>query len=369
MERKLTELERERLSYKYNLCDAQPYFSLSKNQIENLLDVSFHITTHRLQNQQKLENLFLKKYSHLSNQTITKTPIVRSYITYSASICIEIVANYLRQENQQIVGFLDPSFDSIFHIFRRNGFDVIPFHEKLLLNVNKLDEFLKTIDVLVLVMPNNPTGLTLNESEFRNLCVKCKKNNVKLVADFCYRFFSKLLLSYDQYKIAAETQVDFYFIEDTGKLFPLLELKLGVLNISKNKQKKLSQIYLDFTLGPPRFNLIVLSNFLDYYRKGELAKVQSIISLNRQYLISKLGPFLSKYCTNENISVVLISFQKLKNEQIFQTLENNRIAILKANNFYKLSNTCAYKYRISLSRDFSYFKKAVDRIASILSAL
>lgn len=176
---------------------------------------------------------------------------------YSSSLSIEVVANYLRLE-QLTVGLLHPTFDNIPDILRRHGVPLVPVTEQIFLAPEDSacwGEF----DALFLVTPNNPTGLDPSPEILERIALECRRRGVLLIVDFSFRFFSDRLKARDSYAFFEDNDVDHIGIEDVGKVWPLLDLKVGSLVSGARRYPALREITDDLLLNVSPFVLALLA--------------------------------------------------------------------------------------------------------------
>lgn len=180
---------------------------------------------------------------------------------YSSSLSIEIVANYLRAHELRL-GLLHPTFDNIPGIMRRHGIQLIEVDESVFESPSA-DRHYVGIDALFLVTPNNPTGLDPDPKALQQVIDECRYRGLLLILDFSFRHFSDHLGSWDQYEYLDRSGVQFMGIEDTGKTWPTLDLKVGSLIASASSHDELQRTTDDLLLNVSPFIFTLISKYID----------------------------------------------------------------------------------------------------------
>jgi amino acid adenylation domain-containing protein len=203
---------------------------------------------------------------------------------YSSSLSIEVVANHLRAEGMR-VGLLHPTFDNIPGILLRHGVPLVPVSERIFATPEDpacWGEF----DALFLVTPNNPTGLDPSPRTLERIGMECRRRGILLIVDFSFRFFSDRLDTSDTYAFFEENDIDHVGIEDVGKVWPLLDLKVGSIISGRQRNAALQSITDDLLLNvsPFVFALLAESGLADVI--GHARKVSVV---NRAALTTALS--------------------------------------------------------------------------------
>ncbi|MFD7921594.1 pyridoxal phosphate-dependent aminotransferase [Streptomyces sp. NPDC059740] len=176
---------------------------------------------------------------------------------YSSSLSIEVVANHLRLEGLR-VGLLNPTFDNIPDILNRHGVPLVPVGERILEQPEDPEHW-GDFDALFLVTPNNPTGFDPAPEMLERIALECRRREVLLIVDFSFRFFSEGLNSRDGYAFFLEHDVDHIGIEDVGKVWPMLDLKVGSLIAGPRRHAALQAITDDLLLNVSPFVFALLA--------------------------------------------------------------------------------------------------------------
>lgn len=360
----LTQYEHTAINNYYNLADGHAHNTdLPQNLLEKLPDI--YLSSQNLK-QDDVEQRFLKSFFKLANQRAAENLLKNTLLCYSASTAIEIVANFLHKRGFR-TALLEPTFDNIPAILVRLGVELVSISEKDFIESQEFSRLLEA-DAIFLVLPNNPTGGQLSSDLFKDLAYFCNQNNKLLIVDFSFRFF-EAFENWDQYAIATQSGCDFIFIEDTGKTWPTLDLKTGIIVSSTPCFDELSIIHNDFLLNVSPFTLLLLDEYLQYSALCGLEEtVRSIVSLNRAFLREKIvGTHLSLINPNSRLSVEWLFSSKLAADKIIGVLEENRIYVLPGTNFFWKNPEFGKQFiRIALMRDHGMFCECVDKIVKLI---
>lgn len=197
---------------------------------------------------------------------------------YSSSVAMEILARALWAAGRRRVGLINPTFDNIPDILRGVGLHLSPVSEETLRCADGLED--ATIDVLFVTSPNNPTGTVLSEDRLAHWAQWCAERGVVLALDTCFRGFDPLAL-YDHYRVLDDSGVGWVVIEDTGKMFPSLDLKVGFLAYARGLPVPLHHVYTDILLGVSPAILCLVTALADDAARGGLAALQRLIGDHR----------------------------------------------------------------------------------------
>lgn len=363
---KITFTERDAFQLKWNLADAQVYVTPSEYQKQILNDLSSVFSEARKLHLDVLKQNFAEVLFNFHKQYAALAQNNSCLYCYSASIAIEIAINFLNSvcADNRKVGLIYPTFDNLYHMLKRHHLIPIPLVES-----KPIPEQL-AIDLpraVLLTLPNNPTGFDLQEDEFKDLCSFCAQNDILIIIDCCYRYYAERF--YDQYKILADYNVDYVLVEDTGKLFPILDIKLGVLCSNIKIFTMINDIHSDFLLEASKFNLHLITSLFKQQSEKDRAKYLNTVSDNRKMLISTLEPFGIGQIGGKNINVQLMKLPNNISADIFeQYVATYDVGIISGRKLFWLSKGDGDStIRFALSRDQSYFLEALDRVTLALN--
>ena len=364
----LTQYEHDALSRIYNLADGHAHQQQSFSQrsiIHQLPSIFYRVEA---SSQYIIEKEFLQSFFQLAHQP-KALEIETSLFCYSASIAIEMTAHFLKQRGLR-TALIEPIFDNVPSILKRLDVDLVAIDESIIFPeiqielINNLE-----VDAIFIVMPNNPTGKILGELEFKKLVDYCALSGKLLIVDFCFRFFDKSLL-WDQYEAVINSGVDFIFIEDTGKTWPSLDLKVSLITVNSSSFEEMFFIHNDFLLNVSPFTLELLKLYINNSKENGIdSTLLNIVQLNRKYLRSKLNATVFRPANlNSKTSVEWLEILNgYSAEEIWTTLSDGGIFILPGTRFYWNNTSFGTKYiRLALMRNPDVFKKAIDAFVEAL---
>lgn len=348
--------------------DTIPYsHRTQQGVIEQLSDIFIHAQN---KPRKEIERNFLVRYWELAKQR-RAINLGTSMACYSASTAIEIIANYLKTFKLR-TALIEPTFDNLPAILQRVGVNLVSLAEDDIfpsINYSKLSSL--AVDAFFLVLPNNPTGHLLNKGEFTNLVDFCAKNGKLLIVDFCFRLFSKEMY-WDQYGAALDSDCKFLFIEDTGKIWPLLDLKTALLTSHPKLYKDVKRIHNEFLLNVSPFVLELIGRCIISVKNEFEFDVVNIIQKNRAYLRSSISNTILRPANLDS----QISFEWLEitkdyhAERIWEMLINAGIFVLPGSLFYWGTPMSGQnKLRIALARNPNIFIAGVDSLTKILTSI
>jgi len=288
------------------------------------------------------ERLFNEYYA-----SFIKAPILKDYKNFricpTASNSIDLVGAVLKNLQLNAV-LVEPTFDNLALLVQRRGVSLSAIADKDLFDAaqaNEIDQsfpHLKNFGALFLVHPNNPTGLILSEDAFKNLVDFCKRHDIVMVIDNCFRIYRRNL--FNDYKILIESSVSFMAFEDTGKVWPTQDLKASLIYFSEDLRKIFNEIYNEVYLCVSNFTLKILSTFFDVTAQEGLQKTIWDVVDTRRPLLRKVieGTRLSvpEISRNSKLPVEWLTYSSNDRNDlaICRELKELNLAVLPGRQFY-----------------------------------
>jgi aspartate/methionine/tyrosine aminotransferase len=365
---KVTLTERRSLTLTYNLADAQNYVSMNVKQravIDQLANL-FDVARGRAYGELK-QDLLRAVLAGLQQKRALCTPN-NVLLCYSATIGLEVAATYARLDRTdgRVVGLIHPTFDTLAYIALRHNLRIKPIEERELLMPAALIKS-ASFGVIILTLPNNPTGFQLHRDEFTTLVAACQENDILLIIDCCYRYYSRE--PFDYYEILVDSGVDYLVIEDTGKLFPLLDIKLGMLNCNDRIFPKINSIHSDFLLEVSKFSMTLITEFFRAEDADMKATYLATIEANRDYVISNLGEVNVLPIGGQNINVQLLRVPDgMSSGALQDELARRDVGIIDATKLYWADPARGRRdIRIALARDPEYLAAGVATVRNVIN--
>jgi aspartate/methionine/tyrosine aminotransferase len=294
----------------------------------------------------------------------------------TASNSIDIVAAWLHMRGKR-TGLLEPAFDNLPLMLKRRDLVLYPVNERDLLDLDSLEKKIDSqkLTALFVILPNNPTGFMLNALDFRSLCELCERKGVTFIVDKTFRLYSRDI--FDDYAIMQDSGVEFVVIEDTGKTWPTLDLKVSLLVYKDTVASELRMLYEEIFLCSSNFVLLLLTRLAQQTAHHGLAQVVQKPAAARLGLVgdvlanSPLSLVPNKFKTVLPLAWIDCKESGTTDLELVAYLKGYGLAVLPGRNFYWNSpeeNT--YNIRISLMRPTMMFYtglKALEKAVSHLS--
>lgn len=365
---KLTGWEWEGLVEGYNMADGHAHQGQSLEYLRIVKNLPQLYLRAEKGDQKKIQNSFEEAFFDLAGQKSYKKFPPPLY-HYACSLSIEVVANYLRLTKKSIA-LLHPTFDNLADILKRHKLRLFALDEDRILEPEKNLKNLQA-DALFVVCPNNPTGLELSREQFIALVDYCKKYNKLLILDFSFRFYSTYT-TWDQYKLLLESGIDFIILEDTGKTWPTLELKIGILLASNSVYPFLYDITNDFLLNVSPLIFTLLTNYIEVERKNKTYyETRRVVQKNRIQLGNVLKSLPLKVVnSNSKLSVEWVKLPNKWQSTLFcKWLSRQGVHVLPGAPFYWADKHRGESYiRIALQRPEKDFNEALVHLEKAILA-
>jgi aspartate/methionine/tyrosine aminotransferase len=294
---------------------------------------------------------------------------------YSASVSIELALKAVAASGRTRIAIIDPCFDSIPQLAQRLGLQVSPVHEADLLDAARATE---GVEALFVVMPNNPTGWLPERVEFANLAEECARRDVQLIVDCSFRFFDPRLDTWSLYEVL-ETypSLDYCVIEDTGKTWPLRDLKLGLTVAQEGGRiaQNLREVTDELLLNVSPFLLVLLRDVVslssDRGSLTPLAVRRQLVAENRRELEEAASDWDFECVRNSQIGAAwLRSSGGEDTTHLAAILSDNGVSVLPGGPFMWSDRAAGADWlRLALTRDRNYFSSAVYKLGAVLKVV
>lgn len=369
---KLTEIESHGLQARWNLCDAhthqEPSFAETTEIIEKLSPLFWRANQ---VDQAESDAQAIASYHRLAGQQLP-VEIGPPLLCYSSSQGFEIICNLLRLKQLRHVALYEPTFDNIPDILRRHGM--------ILTAVNVMGTWIdelhglvrqNQINAAVLVIPNNPTGEVVSKAELEGISELLAAHNILLIIDASFRLFDSRSC-FDFYSVLVASGVSFVVIEDTGKIWPTLDLKIAFLNCSQDLREELYLIHQDFLLNVSPFVNLLISEFCRVSSTDNLLNVRRLIMDNRT--LSRQVFYDTDLCrcvnSDSRVSVELLQIKDGHSATAIARYvgDTRGVWMLPGTRFFWSGRRLDADsfLRVALSRDRTYFEAAVAQAAEAL---
>jgi enduracididine biosynthesis enzyme MppP len=365
----LTQLEYMALNSTLNFADGHARQDLTPRQREIIDELPNLFAEGVKQPVTELERDAFTTYFELLGQHSFPAESGRVLSCYSSSVAIEIAARSLATETNS-VALINPTFDNIPDILKRVGMNLVPLPEAQFRDHNLGPHIISSVGGVFITTPNNPTGSVLPESRLQSLARQCVKYNKVLVLDTSFRGFDTRA-HYDHYAVLEASGCRWIVIEDTGKLWPTLDLKVGWLVTSANIDLPVGEIYSEILLGISPLVLALVRRFAEDAASGGLSELHRFIAMNRQLLRSELAdvPGIEFPDATNRGSVERIHLRDWSGVAAWSALRERNIYVLPCRQFYWANPAEGNNaMRVALARPTSSLATAARAMRSVLLA-
>jgi enduracididine biosynthesis enzyme MppP len=289
---------------------------------------------------------------------------------YASSVAMEIVARALA-DTIRSVGLIHPTFDNIPDILRGSRLDLVPLDEPKLLGGDPAELFVPPVECLFITTPNNPTGAVLARRQLADIAAACADRDAVLVLDSSFRGFDRRA-QYDHYTVLDRSGCRFVLIEDTGKLWPTLDLKAGFLVYSRNIRLPIAEIYSDIMLNVSPLILVLIESFARDAAAGGLETLHDDIACNRAQLRDALTALPVTFPDRDSVvSVERIRLDAdLDGRAVTDRLRDVGVHVLPCGPFHWADQAEGARFlRIALARPRATVNAAASGISSVLTSM
>jgi len=377
----ITQHEIDALKTRFNLADAHTHQrqSPTQKQIVSNLDQLWYRAEQRTQ--YAAERDFINAFYTLHGQHTALQRADDIYLVYAASIGMQITATYL-MKNKLRVGLIEPCFDNLHDLMKHMQVPMQALDESLFTAAGSLyDNLMKhalTLDAIVLVDPNNPTGFSLfaeGTKSFMELVRFCCDFNKILILDFSFASF--ILASGgkrpDVYEILENSGVRYIAMEDTGKTWPLQDAKCSTILTSRDLNDDIYPIVTSVLLNVSPFILSLVTAYVEDSMQDDFASVGTLLDTNREVAIRHLDKGILKYQTpliRTSVAWFEIQNTAMRADDVQNFLLGHQIYVLPGQYFYWKHPDRGQRFiRVALAREQALFAEAMERMEAALNEL
>jgi enduracididine biosynthesis enzyme MppP len=347
----LTQLEYLALNSSFNLADGHARQELTPGQGKMVGELPGLWAEAVERPVDEIEQESHRAFFHLLGQHSYPGADGRVLACYSSSVAMEIFARALVTETDTIA-LVHPTFDNIPDILRGVGLKLVALEEDVLHGGDLDVEMLTSVGAIFVTTPNNPTGRVLSQERLKRLAEQCAEHGVVLALDTCFRGFDEAG-QYDHYAVLEASGCRWVVIEDTGKLWPTLELKIGWLVRSSNVGLPLAKVYSDILLGVSPLVMLMVKRLSEDAADGGLRDLHEFIATNRALVRANLDgiPGLTFVDPDSKVSVERIHLGDRFAMDVWAALREHNVYVLPCGQFHWANPTEGdHMLRIALSR-------------------
>ncbi|RZU51659.1 agmatinase/enduracididine biosynthesis enzyme MppP,TIGR04462 [Krasilnikovia cinnamomea] len=361
----LTSMESLALVGGCNLSDGHPRMPLTETQrdIVRSLDGLFAEAAKRpfLEIETEAHSLFLRGIG----QHRAPLGTGRLVSCYSSSVAMDIAARALATRTND-VALVHPTFDNIPDLLKARGLRLHPVEEQELTHGELAlpDE----VGAVFVTTPNNPTGWVMPADSLRRLAEMCARTGRVIALDTCFRAQDERA-QYDTYQILEEAGPEWLVIEDTGKLWPMLELKAGFLAWGANTRLPLADAFSDVLLSVSPMVLLLIARLAQDANDGGYRDLRRLIADNRQLVSDAVldGP-LALTDPDARISVARLTLPEngVDAQKLYEELLSRGVHTLPCDAFHWARNDDGRRFlRVSLARSRDELAAGIRVVAEV----
>ncbi|MEU9885457.1 enduracididine biosynthesis enzyme MppP [Sphaerisporangium sp. NPDC051011] len=366
-ENNLTEWEFLALNSELNIADGHARQELTPGQSKIIDELPLLFGEGERRRVEEIERECHRAYLQLLGQHSYPSAPGRVLSCYSSSVAMEILSRALATRMES-VALLHPTFDNIADLLRGNSLRLVPIAEDPLHGGDLDDELLRSVGCVFITTPNNPTGKVVPEERLRRLAEQCAEHDVILALDTSFRGFDTRA-HYDHYAVLQSVGCRWAVIEDTGKLWPTLDLKLGMLVFSEDIGLPVSKIYSDILLGVSPMILVLARRFAEDAANGGLDELHRFIGGNRELVRAQLAdlPGLTFPDADSKVSVERVHLGDRPGTEVWAALRESNVYALPCRAFHwDKPNEGSNMLRIALARSSEPLARSVQTLRLVL---
>jgi aspartate/methionine/tyrosine aminotransferase len=232
----------------------------------------------------EIENEAHSAFLHAIGQHSAPIGSGRILSCYSSTLATDIVARAL--PDGATVAVLHPTFDNIADLMVTRGLHLVPLSEEQLMAMDWPEPPVSTV---VVTHPNNPTGLVTPPGHLASLARHAAERDQTVIIDASFRGQVRDA-QYDTYQVLESGGTDWIIIEDTGKLWPTHELKIGLLAYSERTRLPIDRAFSESLLAASPVVLQLVTALAADWVDGGYERAHEHVERNREVVRSAVEP-------------------------------------------------------------------------------
>jgi aspartate/methionine/tyrosine aminotransferase len=280
---------------------------------------------------------------------------------YSSTLATDIVARALPAG--ATIAVLHPTFDNIADLFLTRGLNLVPLSEDALLNQDWPG---LPVRAIVVTHPNNPTGLVTPESHLRSLAEHAVRHGQTVIIDASFRGQVRAA-QYDTYAVLEAAGADWITIEDTGKLWPTHELKVGLLAYSIRNTLPIERAFSESLLSASPVILLLIAALAEDWINGGYERARAIVERNRATVrsaVEEVGLRLADPTSEISVARIELPADGPDSSLLYSHLVARGVHVLPCAPFHWADPKSGLRFiRISLARPCAAVESAARTLA------
>lgn len=281
---------------------------------------------------------------------------------YSSTLATDIVARALPAG--ATVAVLHPTFDNIADLLVTRGLSLVPLSEESLLAKAWPAPPVRAI---VVTHPNNPTGLVTPREHLSSLAEHAARHGQIVIIDASFRGQVRDA-QYDCYEVLESAGAEWIVIEDTGKLWPTHELKIGMLAYSERNTLPIERAFSESLLAASPVVLLLVKRLADDWADGGYERSRALIDSNRAAVreaVESVGLQLADPTSQISVARVDLGETGLDSAALYRELLGRGVHVLPCAPFHWADPASGRRYiRVSLARPHEVVSVAARTLAA-----
>ncbi|MEV6038944.1 aminotransferase class I/II-fold pyridoxal phosphate-dependent enzyme [Nonomuraea sp. NPDC052116] len=275
---------------------------------------------------------------------------------YSSTLATDIVARALPAGST--VAVLHPTFDNIADLLVTRGLKLVPLAEEELLDMSWPGP---PVGAIVVTHPNNPTGLVTPEGHLRSLAEHAVRHGQIIIVDASFRGQVRDA-QYDTYAVLDEAGADWIVIEDTGKLWPTHELKIGLLAYSARTKLPIDRAFSESLLSASPVVLLLIANLAGDWVNGGYERARDLVTRNRTVLRETIGEVdlrLADPASQISVARIELPSHGPDSSLLYKDMVGRGVHVLPCAPFHWADSDSGLRFiRVSLARPYDTVESA-----------
>jgi aspartate/methionine/tyrosine aminotransferase len=344
-----------------NLTDGHARLMLSKEQAAIVACIPRMFADASLRSFSEIEREAHTAYLHAIGQLSAPIGTGRILSCYSSTLATDIVARALPVG--AVISVLHPTFDNIADLLLTRGLSLRPLPEQALLS---MDWPKPPVTGVFVTHPNNPTGLVTPEGHLRSLAKHAVRHGQIVIIDASFRGQDRDA-QYDMYRVLDDAGADWIIIEDTGKLWPTHELKIGLLAYSARTRLPIPRAFSESLLSASPVILQLITALARDWAAGGYERAHALLDRNRAVVTEEIGAVGLKLADPDSrISVARIELPAdgPDSSLLYKDMVARGVHVLPCAPFYWADPQSGARYiRVSLARPYAAVETAARTLA------
>lgn len=218
-----------------------------------------------------------------------------------------------------------------------------------------LEKIDKSLDIIFICNPNNPTGILTTSKDIKKILTKAKETNTIVAIDESFLDFRRDKDLYECKGLLDDFK-NLVIIKSATKFFAFPGIRIGYgFTTNEDLKKKIENISISWSVNTLAKEALI-AGFLD---KEYIEESLSFVEKERDYLYNELLKIMGLRVFKPSVNFIMI---KAQDKALYDKLLEHKIIIRRCNNYYGLSDKF---YRVAV-RTRKENEKLLDALKLIL---